>query len=153
MEIINRRIAVRGIVIHDNKILLVRLKHTKVVPEWVRLSWCLPGGGLWDDEAITDGLIREMIEETGVRPFIGNLLYINQFNSNDKNHIEFFFHVKNSEDYLNPDISKSSHGLEELEEIDFKDLKSTPILPEFLTQEDVIRHIEKNEPTKIFTTI
>ena len=151
MEKISRRIAVRGIVANDDKLLLVRLKHTKIVPESIRLTWCLPGGGLWENELILDGLTREMIEETGVKPVIGNLLYINQFNKDDRNHIEFFFHIINSQDYLNINLAKTTHGINELEEIDFKDPKTIHIMPKFLKNENIFEHIAMNKPTKVFT--
>ncbi|MEI7838529.1 MAG: NUDIX domain-containing protein [bacterium] len=151
METMERRIAVRGIVFHNNKLLLVRQKHKSIVSDEVRLTWCLPGGGLSENESLIDGLGREMIEETGIKPVIGNLLFINQFNGHDRDNIELYFHIKNSKDYLNTDLSKTSHGQAELEEIDFKEPKKTNISPKFLMEVDIVDQIKNDRPIKIFS--
>jgi 8-oxo-dGTP diphosphatase len=131
-----RRISVRGIVLHEGKLLCVRLKaYNGSIRKQITDYWCLPGGGLEEGEALLNGIEREMIEETGIKPAIGNLLYVQQFTHGDKEFLEFFFHITNSRDYLAIDLSKSSHGLEEIEEVGFVDPAETYILPEFLSKE------------------
>ena len=80
------------------------------------------------------------VEETGIKPVVGNLLYIQQFTHGDKEYLEFFFHVTNSEDYLDIDLTKTTHGMEEIEEIGFVDPATTHILPEFLKTESLDEH-------------
>lgn len=63
-----RKIAVRGIVLNEGKLLCVRLKPYKGHLKRDNSYWCLPGGGLEKSESLIDGLEREMIEETGVIP-------------------------------------------------------------------------------------
>lgn len=136
-----RRVTARGIVLHENKLLCVRLKPYKEHLKRDNSYWCLPGGGLDDGESLITGIEREMFEETGIKPAIGNLLYVQQFLHGDKDYLEFFFHITNATDYLNIDLSKTTHGLEEIEEISFIDPTDSHILPEFLATESLSDHI------------
>lgn len=72
-----------------------------------------------------------------MEPVVGNLLYVHQIESADGfGTPEFFFHVKNAEDYLTIDLKTTSHGELELAEIGFMPLKEdTVILPGFLKTE------------------
>lgn len=126
-----RRVSVRGLVLHDGKILCVKLKpyHKSIRGDF----WCLPGGGLDENEDLQAGVVREMIEETGVKPEVGELLYIQQFVHEGTDILEFFFLIKNSKDYLDIDLSKASHAAEEIAGIAFVDPKTTAVKPEFLS--------------------
>lgn len=147
-----RRISVRGVVLSDNKLLCVRLKPYKGSLSSNRGDyWCLPGGGLDEGETLHDGIVREMVEETAIIPEVGNLLYVQQFWYDDMDYLEFFFHVKNSRDYLAVDLSKTTHGESELAEIAFVDPTVTHILPEFLKTEDIYNFAKSNGPTRIFS--
>lgn len=144
-----RRVAVRGIAIKDGKILCVKLKAYEGA---IRGHyWCLPGGGVDEGEPLLKAVEREMIEETGVEPVVGNLLFVQQFSQpeKDKEHLEFFFHILNADDYTNVDLSKTTHGEEEIAEINFVDPSSNSILPKFLRTVDY-SDIE-NQPTRIFS--
>ncbi len=144
-----RRIAVRGIAVNDGKILCVKLKAYEGA---IRGQyWCLPGGGVDERESLLDAINREMIEETAVKPVVGSLLFIQQFTEpeKDKEHLEFFFHILNADDYLNIDLSKTSHGEDEISEIEFIDPTSNKILPEFLANIDYSDI--HNQPTRIFS--
>lgn len=63
-------IRVTGILIEDNKILLVKPKVSD------KRNWSLPGGKLEQGETIEQGIIREMKEETGLDVEIVRLLYL-----------------------------------------------------------------------------
>ena len=149
-----RRISVRGILLHDGKLLCVRLQPYKGS---LRAPggdyWCLPGGGLEEGEALLAGIEREMIEETAIKPVVGNLLYIQQFTHSGVEYLEFFFHITNSEDYLNIDLTKTSHGEKELAEISFVDPKSVRLLPEFLSTEPLNEAVASAEPVRIFSLL
>ena len=148
-----RRVSVRAIVLHQGKLLCVRLKPYHEVSASMASSWCLPGGGLDEGEALIPGLEREMVEETGVKPDVGNLLYVQQFTYNEKDYLEFFFHVTNSEDYLDIDLSKTTHGAEEIAEIGFVEPAATKILPEFLMTEPLESFAASNAPTKAISRL
>src|SRR6478672_6013672 len=124
-----RRVAVRGIIIKDGKLFAQRLNKKD---GGVNDYWCTPGGGLDDRESLHDGLTREMIEETGVIPVIGKLLYVQQYAEPEKEYLEFFFEITNAQDYDAIDLAATSHGELEIAEFGFIDNKTENILPESL---------------------
>jgi 8-oxo-dGTP diphosphatase len=148
------KITARGIVFHQGKLLCARLKpYRDASVQKSHDFWCTPGGGLDNGEAIIACVEREMVEETGIKPVIGNLLYVQQYAEDGTDYVEFFFHIVNSQDYLHIDLSKTTHGEQEIAEIDFVDPKSTYILPRFLSTEDIAAHISSNMPTKFFPKV
>ncbi|HYH74423.1 MAG TPA: NUDIX hydrolase [Candidatus Saccharimonadales bacterium] len=149
-----RRISVRAIVVHEGKLLCVRLNpYRGSLRAESEEYWCLPGGGLDEGESLTDGAIREMVEETGIKPELGKLSYVQQFIYEDKDYIEFFFNVKNVEDYLNIDLSKTTHGELEIAEIAFVNPADVVIKPEFLATEPLMEVIASNGPTRVISRL
>ena len=143
-----RRVNVRGIII-NNKSEIFCQKLTANTGKG-RDFWCTPGGGLEMGEGLLDGLRREMIEETGVKPEIGKLLFVQQFadtNSSSKHgdceQLEFFFLITNWQDYQNIDLEKTSHGVEEVAECGFVDPKTARILPSYLTEVNLDQLVNK----------
>lgn len=137
----------RAIILHQGKLLVVRhADDTSFV--------ALPGGHLEWGEDVKDCLSREIIEELGVRPEIGRLLYVNTFE--DKNSIqpvEFFFEVTNGGDYLDIEKLTRSHA-HELFEINWAcPTDNIKILPQKMGQDfkegkilsDEIRYIKGGE--------
>ena len=144
-----RRVAVRAVIEKDGKLLLVRLK-----PYENALGndfWCTIGGTVDVGEPLIPALKREIMEETGKKADVGNLLYVQQFKANDMEHVEFFFHVTNSNDFTTIDLSKTTHGQKEIAEIEFVDPSTVHVLPEFLVAEDISK-LESNN-TKIFNNL
>lgn len=123
------RLKVRGLITYENKALLCRLKNA---PEF----WCLPGGGLEEGEELRKGLQREILEELGIKSEIGQLLYIQQFDKEgDYNFPEFIFHVMGGENFKELDVSKTTHGVLELEELKFVNPKEVSVLPKFIADD------------------
>lgn len=105
---------VRAIITDGTEVLLVRQKHSQ--------SWrCLPGGGVEPGEDIISALRREIIEELGVEPVIGKLMYVQQFKMDGQTFVppEFFFHVTNTDDFRSIDLTATTHGELELAEVGF----------------------------------
>lgn len=100
----NIKIKTRGLIINDNKILITMHKDSKNI--------ALPGGHLEEGEGILDCLKREMVEELGVAPEVGNILYVNSFTNGENQYFEFIFHIKNSKDYLDIEKLKRTHAFE-----------------------------------------
>lgn len=108
-------VKVRGVILHEGKIFLCKLA---VGTQF----YCLPGGTLEQGENRKEWLEREIIEELGVQPVIGDLLYTQEFVRSDSTiTFDFWYEIKNSEDFLMVDISKCSHGFEHTE-VGFYDL-------------------------------
>lgn len=119
----------RGIIENGGRFFLVR---NVMSPNF----WCLPGGGIEKGEDVMSAIKRELVEETGIEPELGNLLYVHQIKGADGYDTpEFIFHIKNGQDYLNFDITKTTQGEAELAEAGFVDIESIAILPTFLKTE------------------
>lgn len=113
---------VSGIVLVESKILLVKNKHLEK-PD--NKFWSLPGGGVEEGESLEQALKREMLEETGVKPEIGPLLFINEYRNEAGKFLppNFIFLINNPQDFANADFSVASHSFE-LADIKFFDLNT-----------------------------
>jgi ADP-ribose pyrophosphatase YjhB (NUDIX family) len=151
-----RRVNVRGIVIDDEGRIFAVKHQDKDGNE--SEYWATPGGGLDPEESLHDGLVREFIEELGVEPKVGRLLFVQQFTGfrrtgEKREQMEFFFHIENTSDFLQAiDLSKSSHGFE-LARVDFIRPDENDILPAFLHTTDIKSHIENNLPVYIIDNL
>lgn len=143
----NRRVNVRAIIIQNGKLLCQKLKNSHTLHD--AEYWCTPGGGIDFGESLQEGLTREIIEETGVTPVIGNLLFIQQFMDGEREQLEFFFHVTNASDYEILDLASTSHGDIEVAECAFVDPKTTTIKPDFLTTIDLDQAVRASAPMYI----
>lgn len=135
----------RGIFIKEGKLLCAKLKDHKTGEPLD--FWCTIGGGLDENEALIRGLEREIIEETGIKPVVGNLLFIQQFAQGDTENLEFFFNILNPDDYQQIDLSQSSHGAAEIAELRFVDTKTNNVLPAFLQEQNWATITEQTTPT------
>jgi len=149
----NRRIATRGIIYRDGKILATKQKEDDGSESE---NWSTFGGGLDPHESLLEGLHREMIEETGIEPVIGKLLLVQQFThpeDKEKEHIEFFFHIENTADYESIDLTATTHGALEIARAEFIDPKKSYILPTVLSDIDIKDYIENNRPAYIYNNL
>ncbi|MEI7777560.1 MAG: NUDIX domain-containing protein [bacterium] len=139
----------RAVIIHENKLLVVR--HGKDVD-----FAALPGGHLEWGEEVKECLIREIIEELGVEPVIGRLLYINNFTRDNTQSIEFIFEVTNSSDYVECEKLNRSHASEIFEMCWISPTDTIKVLPTKLANDfkngtilsDELRYIKNGEETK-----
>lgn len=145
------RINIRGIIFQNGKMFVQQLKpdHNGIERDF----WCTPGGGLDKGESLVAGLTREMIEETGVMPDIGKLLFIQQFTDESGSQLEFFFHIKNADNYETIDLSSTSHGELEIKDFGFVDVKTHNVLPAFLQTIDIQDYITNNKPVYIYSEL
>src|SRR3989338_3409870 len=96
----------RAIILDEGKLLVVKHPHNTSFA-------ALPGGHLEWGEDIKECLRREIIEELGVNPEIGRLLYINNYMDADiKQEVQFFFEVTNSHEYKNIENIARTHAHE-----------------------------------------
>ncbi len=146
-----RRIGVRAIIFKDGKLLANKF-HAE---DGESAHWATPGGGLDPNESLAEGLRREIVEETGITPRIGRLLFVQQFRSNrpDCNEeLEFFFHVTNPEDFVSIDLAATTHGFQELTRCEFI-APTEHILPQFLQTIDIERYISQQKPVFLFSEL
>lgn len=149
-----RRVCVRGIIYTDGKLFCQRLKDKNGQP---KNFYCTPGGGLDPHESLTDGTSRELVEETGVEPRVGKLLFVQQYSENNptsdhtsEEFLELFYHIENPEDYAKIDET-ASHFDAEIYDYDFVDPKTTAVLPAFLREIDIADYIQNNRPVYHYT--
>lgn len=76
------RIRVAGIVVEDNKILMIAHKKGS------EIYWLLPGGGVEYQESLDEALKREFLEELGLDVTVGDIAMIaDSIEPNGKRHI------------------------------------------------------------------
>lgn len=150
-----RRVCVRGIILKDGSLFCQELKNADGSG---RGFWCTPGGGLEPGESLVEGVRREIVEETGVEPVVGNLLFVQQYSENNPNtdhnaseFLEFFFHIKNAEDFEAVDLTATSHGTAEIYRCEFIDPKTENILPKFLQTIDIQPYLESDQPVYLYS--
>lgn len=68
------RLAVRGLILHDDRLLLVN-----AYPGRQSDLWCLPGGGVERHASLPENLAREIHEETGLEVSVGPPVMVNEF--------------------------------------------------------------------------
>ena len=95
------RLAVRGIIIRDGKMLLVN-----AWPNGRSALMCAPGGGVEPGSSLPDNLAREIHEETGLRVTVGAPCLINEFHDPKSgfHQVEIFFRCRLEGDHrIDPD--------------------------------------------------
>lgn len=82
------RLAVRALILHQDRMLLVN-----AWPGGVSDLWCAPGGGAEMHVSLPDNLIREVHEETGLHVDVGPPVLVNEFHDPDSgfHQVEVFF--------------------------------------------------------------
>lgn len=139
-----RRVTVRGVILDGNKVFAQQLHKTVAKNrDW----WCTPGGGVDEGEDLLTALDREMIEETGVKPAIGRLLFVQQYTESPQSEqLEFFFHITNAGDYEDIDLANTTHGTLEIAQYGFIDPKEVNLLPADLQTIDIKKLVDENQP-------
>jgi ADP-ribose pyrophosphatase YjhB (NUDIX family) len=146
-----RRIAVRAIIVKDGKLLCAQ---NKPYNPYINVNeWSTPGGGVDEGESLVPALQREIAEELGVYATVGKLLYVQQLEYGGSEHLQFFFHITNTEDFIHVDLSKTSHGIHEIEQLAFIDFTTPNIQPAFLALEPIAGDIASDGPVKFFSTL
>jgi len=69
-----------GLLVQDGKILITRRDRNR----HLELYWEFPGGKQKKNESVTDCLIREMEEETGIRVRVGRKIYSTSYRYPDR---------------------------------------------------------------------
>lgn len=144
-----RRIATRGIIVKNGKLFAVVHKKGKIINDF----WAIPGGGVNPHESLHDGVTRELIEETGVTPKVGKLLFVQQYRDENREYLEFFFHIENPDDFVEIDLTSTSHGHIEIDHFEFINPKAENILPVFLKTIDIEQYITTDQPVYFYSEL
>jgi ADP-ribose pyrophosphatase YjhB (NUDIX family) len=122
MKIISRAILTR-----NNSVLLVK----NVNKDY----WSLPGGYWeWDKETLKECATRELLEETGCRVYIKDLLFVQEFESKSSKVIEFVWSAsikqgqKDIKSILHKDIDTESE-IEQIKWFNFDTLEEISVRP------------------------
>lgn len=93
------RLAVRGVILQDNRLLLVN-----AWADPARDLWCAPGGGVERGQSLPDNLAREVHEETGLTVAVGPPCLVNEFHDpgGSFHQVEIFFRCKITGGTLDP---------------------------------------------------
>ncbi len=122
-------IIVRAIIEVDDKVLFQRNVEED--------EFALPGGHIEQGETMKQSLIRELEEETGLKIFVGRLVYINEnyFEQagEDVHEIGFYFLASVIGDV--PGTIESKEGHIDFWFLDMMDIEKKAVLPSFLRTE------------------
>lgn len=121
------KVRCRGVILDQGQLLVV--KHSGG-----RDFYALPGGHLDRGESPLECMERELVEELGILPEVGKLLYVYSFMNDDHvQSVEFFFEIINASDYRSHENEVRTHA-HEIDEI------------LWITPEDSINLLPKNLP-------
>ncbi len=117
------RIRVNGVLIEENKILLVKHKMGRD-----RDFWSTPGGGMHFGSSAQENLSREFLEETGLTIAVGKFLFINEYFNPPLHALECFFEVKrisgNATLGKDPELAPENQILSEIRWMRVEELQS-----------------------------
>ena len=84
------RLAVRALIVHQNRLLIVN-----AWPEGKSDLWCAPGGGVERGQSLPDNLKREIHEECGLQIAVGDPCLVNEFHdpSGSFHQVDIYFHA------------------------------------------------------------
>ena len=130
------RIRAAGLLVQDNKLLLVKLEVDG------KIFWVPPGGALEAcDNSTTDTVCREVFEETGLKVTdVGPLVFVREFNepSRQTYHVEQFYLVMDWEGELTTENLRGlddEHLIKEVAWLSQSQLESVIVYPNSLRNE------------------
>ena len=94
------RLAVRALILHENRLLMVNAYSGNSSD-----LWCAPGGGVHAGTSLPENLAREVMEETGLTVSIGAPALINEFHdpASGFHQVDLFFRASITGGTLSPD--------------------------------------------------
>ncbi|WP_114747890.1 NUDIX domain-containing protein [Pleomorphovibrio marinus] len=116
------RTRVNGILIKDEKLLMVRHKMGEG-----KIFWNVPGGGMKYGSSAEQNVIREFKEETGLVVDVNEFLFIHEFLNPPLHAIELFFEVKEMAGQLelggDPELSPSYQVIDDIRYLSVDEIK------------------------------
>ena len=102
------RIAVRAVILHEDRLLLVN-----AYPGHQSDLWCAPGGGVEAGQSLPANLVREVVEETGLSVSVGAPCLVNEFHdpSSGFHQVDIYFRCLIEAGILDPDGHVDPEGI------------------------------------------
>jgi ADP-ribose pyrophosphatase YjhB (NUDIX family) len=117
------RIRVNGVMIEENKILLVKHKMSAD-----RDFWSTPGGGMQFGSSAQENLTREFLEETRLKITVEEFLFVHEYLDPPLHAVECFFRVKRISGTAtlgkDPELAPEDQILEDISWMTLEGLKS-----------------------------
>lgn len=91
MASLRPRLAVRALILHQDRLLLVNAWHAEKSD-----LWCAPGGGVEPGQSLPDNLCREVHEETGLTITVDGPALVNEYHDPPSgfHQVEVFFRCR-----------------------------------------------------------
>lgn len=119
------RMRVNGILIQDQKILLIKHEMGNG-----RILWSVPGGGMEFGQNIKSNLQREFKEETGLIVDINDYLFVYEYLNPPLHALEHFFSVESNAGLLkigtDPELEPAHQLISDVRWMDINDIVSLP---------------------------
>ena len=127
---IRPRVRVAGILIENNKILLIEHKKND------KKYWLIPGGGVDWGESTAEALIREYKEETNLDIIVTKFLFLSETIAPDKEKhvINLYFKVKKDENSKAEMILGDETNLNDLRFVSKEEIETIKIYPNIKEQ-------------------
>lgn len=136
------RIAASAIILHEDKILLVRYKHGES-------SFLVgPGGGVHVNEDLNQALVREVKEETGIIVQPGKMLFVEDLLTKNYRMIKFWFLCIIIEGQLKQTQEAKEEGIIEVGWFSKDDLLNEIVFPSIIMDVDWTIFCKDNWQTK-----
>lgn len=98
--------------------------------------WMPPGGGVHFGESLTQAVIREVLEETGLKIEVRQMLYVSEYLKNNWHAVEFYFLCNelsgNEKLGTDPELNEDQQILKNLAWIGVDDINDLSIFPPFI---------------------
>lgn len=126
------RVRVCAIVATDDHVLMVHMKS----PTRTEPIWTPPGGGLEFGETLHNGVIREVLEETGLIVEPRYLMYISEFIKSPFHAVEYYWYCDVTGGTLalgrDPEFSDADQFLKSVEYLSLDSLADHAVFPEYI---------------------
>jgi integral membrane protein len=138
-----RQVIVRGLIVNKDKLLVLQPKESGF--------WYPPGGQVKTNESVEQALRRIIMEQTGIKPAIGRLVYVSQHHTKQIPQIELFFSVKNNPNYRSVDLAAIKKTHRDVDEISFiNPSQNIDLRPKFLQTKNLPKALTATNHKVIF---